>query len=113
MTKMNISDQDEPMAGSSVAMSALEQRFMDTLGRVFDDGVVTDEERVALWTAVVTGGLETERVDRLLVEFLKEQFSHFSADGHLSDEELERLRLIVNVLGISSSHLPEEIRRVL
>jgi len=91
----------------------IESRFRELLARVFREGEVSFEERIALWTAIVAGGLPAERTDRILVSFLEEQFAHFAADGHLSPDELTRLRLMVDVLGISSAHLPEEIRRVL
>ncbi|HWL85300.1 MAG TPA: hypothetical protein VNO21_05835, partial [Polyangiaceae bacterium] len=63
-----------------------ERRFTTMLGRIFSDGVVTDEERTELWTSVATGGLDAKRVDSLLVGFLRETFSQFAADGVITDE---------------------------
>ncbi|WP_394822166.1 hypothetical protein [Pendulispora albinea] len=83
------------------------------LARIFSDGVVTDEERTELWTAVTTGGLDAARVDALLVDFLQKSFSHFSADGRLTDGERKKLRLIVNELALSQEHLPPAIQRAL
>ena len=83
------------------------------LARIFSDGIVTDDERTELWTAVATGGLDAARVDALLLDFLQKSFAHFSADGRLTDSERGKLRLIVNELALSQEHLPDEIRRVL
>jgi len=94
-------------------VSLIEARFMHVLSQIFDDGIITDGERVALWTEVATGGLAASRVDGLLLHFLQEQFTGFAADGIVTDEERNRLRLMVDVLGIAAAHLPDEVRRVL
>ncbi|WP_394833421.1 hypothetical protein LVJ94_43640 [Pendulispora rubella] len=93
--------------------SPIEARFMHMLSQIFEDGIITDDERVTLWTEVATGGLAASRVDGLLLHFLQEQFAGFAADGIITDEERTRLRLMVDVLGIADVHLPDEIRRVL
>ena len=86
-----------------------ERRFIGMLARIFSDGVVTDAERTELWTSVATGNLDAQRVDALLLDFLKKSFSQFSADGVLTDSERKKLRVMVNELGLAEDHLPTEI----
>ncbi|WP_394842766.1 hypothetical protein LZC95_37560 [Pendulispora brunnea] len=93
--------------------ASVERRFTGMLARIFSDGIVTDEERKELWTAVATGGLPAARVDALLIDFIRKSFSHFSADGRLSDSERGKLRLMVDELALSQESLPDEIRRAL
>ncbi|WP_394849753.1 hypothetical protein LZC95_20145 [Pendulispora brunnea] len=106
---MNVSADEMPTDD----VNAVEARFTSMLAQIFADGIITDEERVTLWTAVTAGGLDAARVDVLLLDFLRAQFTEFAADGFISADERSRLTLMVNVLGISDMHLPPEIRRAL
>ncbi|WP_394843885.1 hypothetical protein LZC95_43390 [Pendulispora brunnea] len=101
------------MDATASDISPIEARFMHMLSQIFEDGIITDDERVALWTEVATGGLAASQVDGLLLHFLQEQFAGFAADGIITNEERTRLRLMVDVLGIAAVHLPDEIRRAL
>ncbi|WP_394821518.1 hypothetical protein [Pendulispora albinea] len=101
------------MVETSDDTGGLEARFTRMLEQIFEDGVITEEERMALWTSVALGGLEAARVDTLLIDFVMAQFARFRADGWLSHDERGRLRLMVDVLGVAAGHLPEEIRRAL
>jgi len=93
--------------------ASVERRFTGMLARIFSDGIVTDDERKELWTAVATGGLPASRVDALLIDFIRKSFSHFSADGRLTDSERGKLRLMVDELALSQESLPDEVRRAL
>ena len=92
------------------SQSRAERQLKGMLARVFSDGIVTDEERSELLTALGDDTLQPERVARVVEDFIARSFSHFVADGKLTDSETSKARLIVHELGLREEQLPEALQ---
>lgn len=87
-----------------------ERRLLGMLARVFSDGVVTQDERAELLSGLAASKLEPERVVRVVDDFMKRSFTHFVADGKLTESEISKARLIVHELGLREEQLPAALK---
>lgn len=90
-----------------------ELRFKGMLARIFSDGVVTPEERAELDAALTSGELPIERAAAVILDFVAKSFSHFTADGQITESERAKLRLIVSELHLPEDAVPDAVRRAL
>jgi len=91
----------------------LERRFLGLLAKIFSDGVVTDAERGELHARIQDGQLSPEQIRAVMLHFLTTSLGHITADGKVTRREHDKLRLIVDELGLPDDSVPDEVRDVL
>jgi hypothetical protein len=88
-----------------------EARLMQLLDDIFEDNVVTAEERSSL--IEFQAGLDPARVQRVFTAFVEKKWGEVIADGVVTDLEKLVLRLVLEELNLPDAAVPEQVRRAL
>jgi hypothetical protein len=84
------------------------RKLKGMLARIFSDAVAEDSERAELRDYLASDVLTPGEVQAVFDDFVRTTWKITMADGVVSDREKQRLREIVEVLGVSASSLPAE-----
>ncbi len=88
-----------------------EARLMQLLDEIFEDNVVTAEERSSL--IEFQAGLDPARVQRVFKAFVEKKWGEALADGVVTDLEKLVLRLVLEELNLPDAAVPEKVRLAL
>jgi hypothetical protein len=88
-----------------------EAQLMNLLNRIFEDHVVTAEERSSL--IEFQAGLDAMRVQRVFKSFVEKKWSEVVAEGAISEFDKLTLRLVLEELNLPDAAVPEKLRRAL
>jgi hypothetical protein len=88
-----------------------EARLMQLLNEIFEDNVVTAEERSSL--IEFQAGLDPARVRRVFKAFVEKKWGEALADGVVTDLEKLALRLVLEELDLPDAAVPEKVRLAL
>lgn len=89
------------------------RKLKGMLARIFSDAVAEATERDELKTYLASSGLNEGEIKEVVDDFVQTTWKITMADGVVSDREKERLREIVQVLGLQKSALPEKWAEIL
>lgn len=89
------------------------KKFLGLLARIFSDGRIEPSERHELFDSLAKGELEPDETRAVLDDFVKTTWKIVVADGHVSDAERDKLRLIVRELGLPIQAVPAAWEREL
>lgn len=89
------------------------RKLKGMLARIFSDAVAEASEREELKAYLASNALTPAEVREVVEDFVATTWKITIADGVVSDRERQRLREIVDVLGVSASSLPPEWAAVL
>lgn len=89
------------------------KKLLGLLARIFSDGRIEPSERHELFDSLAKGELEPEETREVLDDFVKTTWKITIADGHVSDAERAKLRLIVRELGLPVEAVPSAWEREL
>lgn len=84
------------------------RKLKGMLARIFSDATAEDSERAELDAYLRSGALSKDDVKAVIEDFVKTTWKVTMADGVVSDVEKQRLRAIVDVLGLEHYELPVE-----
>lgn len=102
-----------PRLGDTVVVVDAKRKLKGMLARIFSDAVAEASERDELKGYLSSGVLSVSDVKEVFEDFVQTTWKITVADGVVSDTEKQRLREIVDVLGIDRSLLPAEWAKVL
>jgi hypothetical protein len=88
-----------------------EAQLMRLLTQIFEDSVVTAEERSSLLE--FQAGLDPARVQRVFKAFVEKKWGEALSDGVVTDLEKLTLRLVLEELALPDAAVPEKVRRAL
>ncbi len=88
-----------------------EAQLMNLLTRIFEDHVVTAEERSSL--IEFQAGLDPMRVQKVFKAFVEKKWSEASAGGAITDFDKLALRLVLEELNLPDAVVPEKVRLAL
>jgi hypothetical protein len=88
-----------------------EAQLLQLLTRIFEDNLVTAEERSSL--IEFQAGLDPVRVQRVFRAFVEGKWGEAEADGVVTDDEKLALRLVLEELALPDAAVPEKLRLAL
>ncbi|MBS2015950.1 MAG: TerB family tellurite resistance protein [Deltaproteobacteria bacterium] len=89
------------------------RKLKGMLARIFSDAQAEESEREELKAYLSTAELSMAEIKDVFQDFVQTTWKITMADGVISDIEKQRLREIVDVLGIDPIDLPTEWARLL
>ncbi|AKV04841.1 hypothetical protein AKJ09_11504 [Labilithrix luteola] len=89
------------------------RKLKGMLARIFSDATADESERAELRTYLASGALSSPEIQEVIADFVSTTWKITVADGVVSEVEKQRLREIVEVLGLAKGDVPEEWSRVL
>jgi uncharacterized tellurite resistance protein B-like protein len=84
------------------------RKLKGMLARIFSDATAEDSERAELKAYLSSGTLSMAEIKEVFDDFVQTTWKITMADGVVSDIERQRLREIVEVLGLETESLPVE-----
>jgi tellurite resistance protein len=89
------------------------RKLKGMLARIFSDASAEESERAELKAYLSSGELTVAEIKQVFDDFVQTTWKITIADGVVSDVERERLREIVQVLGLERDVLPVEWAKIL
>jgi len=89
------------------------RKLKGMLARIFSDATAEDAERAELKAYLSSGALSMAEIKEVFDDFVQTTWKITMADGVVSDIERQRLKEIVEVLGLEVESLPVEWVKIL
>lgn len=94
-------------------MKPSQRSLLRLVRNIFEDGVVTSEERRDLTALLRSSGLTVNEVRAVYALFVKQTWGEVLLDDVITEEELAKLSTIVEALRLPHDVTPESVRAVL